>query len=405
MTHWVTSWASAANGVAAPRPLQPELIDALGDVPCRAHDQSFRMIIRPSLLGDGWRLRLGNVYGDRPLRIERASAGIRCGGAALRNALAVPVTFGGARETLIAVGDSAISDPFRLPEPVSDGVDLALSFHVRESGLLTWHEDAFATSYIAPPGSGDRTARPDEAAFPYATTSWLLLQAVDVAAAPEARAIVALGDSITDGWITTMNGHDRWTDVLARRLAALRPHRYAVVNQGLCGNHVSRGDLYNPSALARFDRDVGALSGVGGVILFDGTNDLGSGVLPEEISRAMRAIAAKAHAAGLRIFGATILPRGPDHALAECGGGARYLKSWERVNDFIRASGSFDAVLDFAAQLCRRDDRTHLDAAYIPNTLGPGDGLHPNRLANLRLAESVPLSLFDALCEGLSPPV
>lgn len=238
---WVTSWAAAANGIVGPSPTQPDLLAAFPDRTWRARRQSFRMILRPSLAGAAYRFRVSNRYGDEPLTIERASLGVHWVAGALVPGSSRPATFAGAPRVTIPPGAAIYSDA--VPMPDTPSAALAVSLYIGgRSGALTWHADAFTTSYMTGPDAGDHTADESELAFAYATTSWLLVDALDVRAGPEAVAIVALGDSITDGWVTTVNGQERWADVLARRLAAAYPGRFAVVNQGLCGNQVSAGN-------------------------------------------------------------------------------------------------------------------------------------------------------------------
>jgi lysophospholipase L1-like esterase len=393
---WVTCWAAAANGVAGPSPAQPDLDRAFaGAPPFRARRQSFRMVLRPSLPGTVYRFRLANRYGDAPLQVAGATLALHQAAGALVPGSVRRARFAGRDSVTIAPGEAAWSDGVALPQ--GGAGNLAVSFYIEAAdGALTWHADAFTTSYITAQHAGDCTAEESERAFAYATSSWVLVDALDVEA-EKAAAIVALGDSITDGWITTMNGHDRWTDVLARRLAAAWPGRFAVVNQGLCGNRVSGDDPMNPSALARFERDVTGLSRVGAVILFVGTNDLGCGLPPERIVAAMQAVAAKARAAGLGIIAATILPRGEAALPSDPVAARAHIAAQRRVNDFIREGGAFDGVVDFAAVLADPADPDRLDEAFIPNAGGPGDGLHPNRLAHLRLGEAVPLGLFEGV--------
>ena len=150
-----------------------------------------------------------------------------------------------------------------------------MSFHVAgESGPMTWHAKALQTSYVSPPGSGSKGASEDEAAFPYGTSSWFFLDAVEMMAPADSFAVVAFGDSITDGTASTMNGDDRWPDVLSRRLHAAYGNRVAVVNAGIGGNQVAGPAQYGaqnpfpggPSAQMRIDRDVIELSGVSAIM-------------------------------------------------------------------------------------------------------------------------------------------
>src|SRR6185295_12310548 len=162
------------------------------------------------------------------------------------------------------------------------GRKVVVSFHVPgESGPMTWHAKALQTSYLTAPGSGSRSADESEAAFPFSTASWFFLDALDMRTAAANQAIVAFGDSISDGTLSTMNGDDRWPDVLARRLRAAYGNRVSVVNAGIGGNQVVGPKEYSPqkpfpggpSALARLERDVLTLSGVTHVIWLEGIND------------------------------------------------------------------------------------------------------------------------------------
>ena len=185
-------------------------------------------------------------------------------------------------------GTSVWSDPVGLPfvressAAELTGRKLAVSFHVAgESGPMTWHAKALQTSYVSSPRSGSKGASEDEAAFPYSTASWFFLDALEMMAPADSFAIVAFGDSITDGTASTMNGDDRWPDVLSRRLHAIHGNRVAVVNAGIGGNQVAGPSEYGPqkpfpggpSALTRIDRDVIELSGVSSMIWLEGIND------------------------------------------------------------------------------------------------------------------------------------
>jgi hypothetical protein len=180
------------------------------------------------------------------------------------------------------------SDPVALPfvpDPAAVelvGRKLAVSFHIiGESGPMTWHAKALTTSYLTAPGAGAKGTTEDENAFPFSTASWYFLDALDMMAPADARAIVAFGDSITDGTASTMNGDDRWPDVLARRLHAVYGNKVAVVNAGIGGNQVVGPAEYSPqkpfpggpSAKDRLERDVLSLSSVAAVVWLEGIND------------------------------------------------------------------------------------------------------------------------------------
>lgn len=409
--HWVTAWTGAAQG---PYPVgypsaQPVLRFAFPTAETGAHDQSFRLILRPDIWGPEARLRFSNVFGTKPLTLDAVHAGLQMSGAALLPGTNRSVSFGGRPGVTIPPGQSAWSDPVVLdfaPVAVPAGGRLAVSFHVvGDSGAMTWHAKALTTSYLSPPGAGAAPAGDDgELDFPFSTTSWYFLDAVDMLAPEATHAIVAFGDSITDGTASTLNGDDRWPDVLSRRLHAVYGGRIAVVNEGIGGNQVIGPAQYSPqhafaggpAAEQRLDRDVLQLSGVGTVILMEGINDFGTAgnATPEAVEAGMKHLVARVRAAlpGVRVIGATLTPAlgssNPAH------GSAAEEQKRQAYNAFIRSSGLFDGVLDFDA--VTRDPATgEMRAEFTPEstTGGAGDKLHPNRAGYQAMAASIPLAL------------
>ena len=243
---WVVSWTASAHG---PYPVgnpsaQPDQKFAFPTPEAGARDQTFRLVLRPDIWGKQLRLRLTNVFGTRPVNFDGVFAGLQLGSAVLVKGTNRPVTFGGKDRITLAPGAMAWSDPVSLPfvrnADELTGRKLAVSFHVDgESGPMTWHAKAMQTSYVSAPGSGSLGKAEDEAAFPNSTASWFFLDAVEMMAPASSFAIVAFGDSITDGTASTMNGDDRWPDVLSRRLHALYGNRVAVVNAGIGGRSES----------------------------------------------------------------------------------------------------------------------------------------------------------------------
>src|SRR5215472_7975205 len=224
---WVVSWVASAHG---PYPVgnpsaQPDQRFAFPSAQTGANDQTFRLIVRPDICGRQARLRLSNVFGTKAVTFDDVFVGLQMGGPALVKGTNQPVTFGGKASVTVAPGSAVWSDGVRLgfvrdPAELA-GRKLAISFHVAgESGPMTWHAKALTTSYLTAPGAGSKGKADDEAAFPYSTASWFFLDAVEMMAPANNFAIVAFGDSITDGTASTMNGDDRWPDVLSRR-----PHR------------------------------------------------------------------------------------------------------------------------------------------------------------------------------------
>ena len=263
--------------------------------------------------------------------------------------------------------------------------DLAITLYL--PGLVvpeTSHPQA-ATSYVS--DSGDFTGDPDGAPFRTAMPHWVFVDAVEVLPAGDASAIVALGDSVTEGTGTTFNTNRRWPDFRARRLVDANASR-GVLNPGINGNKVLNS-LLGDLALLRFDKDVLGQAGVRYVILLEGINDIGLGnpdVTAEQIIAGYRALFRRAHDNGLRIFGGTLTPaEGNPYSFCE-----PYAESKRvAVNRFIRETGEFDAVIDFAAAVSDPANPTRWRQGFSH------DALHPSDAGALALTEAIDLSLFD----------
>ena len=414
---WATVWAGADQG---PYPsgnasVQPDLSAAFAHPESGSHDQSFRLVIKPDLWGRQMRFRFSNAYGTRPVTFDTAFAGLQMSGAAVVAGTNRPLTFAGKKAVTIPPGAQTWSDPVALPfvhDPASPelaGRKLAITFHIPgDSGPMTWHAKAMTTSYVTAPDGGAIGELEDDSAYPYSTTSWYFLDAADAMAAPDTRVIVCLGDSITDGTASTLNGDDRWTDVLSRRLHAEDGQRVAVVNTGIGGNQVLGPADYTaakpfaggPSAAARLERDVLALSGVTDVIVFEGVNDLGAATAnPDAVANGMKALVDRLRAKfkGVRVVGATLTSsRGspvPGYGTVDTDNRRHTL------NDLIRKPGLYDAVIDFDSATV--DPQTgELRPEFVPPSTagGPGDKLHPNRAGYLAMGGAVDLrSLVPAL--------
>jgi lysophospholipase L1-like esterase len=375
-----------------------------------ARDQSFRLIVRPDLWGKQARFRFSNAFGVRPVTFDGVYAGLHLGGGAIVPGANRPIAFGGKPAVTIPPGESRWSDPVELTflrEPAIQfrGRKLAVSFHiVGASGPMTWHAKALTTSYVTPPGRGAKGREESEASFPFATTSWYFLDAVDMMAPAATRVVVAFGDSITDGTASTLNGDDRWPDVLSRRLHAAYGDRVAIVNAGIGGNRVLGPADYSPqqpfsggpSAGARLERDVLSLSGVSTVIWLEGINDFSrsAGATMRSVETGMTEIVKRIRASipGVRIIGATLTS-----ALGASGahGSPEENEKRQSLNQFIRSSGVFDGVADF--DKATFDPQTGgLRPEFIPESTsgGPGDKLHPNRLGYLAMGMAVDLRLL-----------
>jgi lysophospholipase L1-like esterase len=411
---WVASWAASAHG---PYPsgnasAQPILDFAIESAERGAVDQTFRLIIRPDLWSSRVRLRFANTFGTQPVTFDDVFVGLQAAAGSVVRGTNRRVTFeNGKGRVTLAAGQSAFSDPVtlrfveRADLSLLTGRKLAVSFHTPgPTGPMTWHAKALQTSYMTAPRSGSHGGDDIDAAFAFTTTSWFFLDAVD-AMAPEDTVVVAcFGDSITDGTASTLNGDDRWPDVLSRRLHAAYGERVSVVNAGIGGNRVTGPASYSPSspfaggpsALDRLDRDVLGFSGLSAVIWLEGINDLSSGAsvetIVEGIKEGVRRM--RARRGGLHIVGATITS---SLGAASASGTADIDLKRQAVNAFIRTGGLFDAVADFD-KATRDPDTGGLRAAFQPNSTigGAGDRLHPNRAGYQAMANAIDLSLFGA---------
>jgi lysophospholipase L1-like esterase len=411
---WVTVWTGADQG---PYPVgnpsaQPNLSLAFPVPATGAHDQTFRMIVRPDIWGWQARLRFSNSLGTRPVTLDGVFVGLQATGGTVATGTNRPVGFAGRAAVTIPPGETVWSEPVSLPwarpgQPIMQGRKLAVSFHVvGDSGPMTWHAKALTTSYLSGPGAGAYGQAEDDVALPYTTTSWYFLDAVDMMAPPSTHVIVAFGDSITDGTASTLNGDDRWPDVLSQRLHRDSGEHFAVVNQGIGGNRIIGPADYSPhnpfaggpGALHRLDRDVIGLSGVTTVIWFEGINDLGvsaGGTTPAQMQAAMTQGVAtlRQHIRGVRVIGATLTSAlgssNAEHGSAEEDAARRSFNAW------VRAGGVFDGYVDFDE--ATTDPATGaLRAEFVPDSTigGPGDKLHPNRLGYQAMADAIDLDML-----------
>jgi lysophospholipase L1-like esterase len=409
----VTVWAASVQG---PYPsgnasAQPNLSLVFDPSSNGSRNQSFRLIVRPDLWGRQARFRFSNALGDRPVTFDGAYVGLQLSGSAIVPGTNRPILFGGKPAVTISQGASTWSDPVELvfvrdPSAVEfQGRKLAVSFHIAgESGPMTWHAKALTTSYITPPDGGSKGRDESELSFPFPTTSWYFLDAVDMMAPTATRVIVAFGDSITDGTASTLNGDDRWPDVLSRRLHAAYGNRVSVVNAGIGGNRVAGPADYSPhqpfsggpSAGARLERDVLSLSGVSAIIWLEGINDFSNtaDAAVSSVETRMTEIVKRIRAAipGVRIIGATLTS-----ALGASGahGSSEENKKRQALNEFIRTGGLFDGVADF--DTATLDPQTGgLRPEFVPEstTGGAGDKLHPNRLGYRAMGTAVDLRLL-----------
>jgi lysophospholipase L1-like esterase len=383
---WVTAWGTSQQTLAE----------------TRINNATVRMIARVTIPGDAIRIRLDNTFGTSALTVARGSIGVRIQGAAVAAGSSRALAFSGSPHVTIPAGGSVWSDAVALP--VLAQQDLAVSLHIPGADVRpSQHTNAVVTSYRSADGSGDLVGEEGRVPFTVTTTAMWWLKAIDVETVSSSGAIVAFGDSITDGTCTTLDAHDRWEDLLAVRLgvaqgsaASNAPPLRSVVNEGIGGNTVTREGLTqppdSPPGIERLDRDVLSHHGVTDVVVFMGTNDLRRDATAASVNAGLAEIVRKVRASGFRTIGVTMIPR---HNVAPSANNSGWNDQKTRirhdVNAWIRQPGSFDRVLDFDAVV---RDSEHPD--LLQARFNCGDGIHPSPAGYFAIGRSIELSLFRA---------
>jgi lysophospholipase L1-like esterase len=377
--HWVAAWATS---------VQPPNRRTGGAAATGFEGRSLRMTLRAAIGGERLRLRICNSYGKLTLLLDDVRIAARAPGPDIRPESARIVTFGAKRSIRIAAGASALSDP--IPLAPKAGEDLAVDLYLPlPAGPPTWHAEANRASYISPPGNYAGAPHWDE---PTPTLSWFFLCGLDVAAPRSARAVVVLGDSLTDGTQSAIDSAGDWPSVLARRLADAGRTDIAVINAGISGNRLLGGGGVGDSALSRFGRDVLAVPGVSTVILLEGGNDIGAAppllqpaIGAAAIIGAYRQLVRRAHAAGLRIIAGTLTATGGSGYGTPAKQAEREIvNAW--LHRFAGQPGGFDAVIDFDAAVRDPAQPERLRPAF-----DSGDHLHPNNAGYRAMAWAVDL--------------
>jgi lysophospholipase L1-like esterase len=380
---WVGTWT------ASPQHAEPPVILP---TPAQFDNQTIRQVVRASIGGHKVRVRLSNEYGTAPLVVGAVTIARHSAGAAIVAGSDRPLTFSGRSSFTIAAGAPALSDPVDFDVPALG--DLVISvFLPKPTTPNTFHSLGLASTYVSTPGDYSSAV-----VMPTASTtqSWFFLTGISVEGSKRNAAIVALGDSITDGFASTPDANRRWPNLLAARLQSSRhTDHLAVLNHGISGNR-TLFDLIGPNAQARLDRDVLNAPGAKFVILLEGINNIGipgafglaaEVVTAEDIIAGHKQLIARAHERGLKIYGGTLTPfegtTFPGYFTPE--GELKRLA----VNQWMRNSGAFDAVIDF--------DRAIRDPAN-PSRMLPaydsGDHLHPNDAGYRAMADFIDLRLF-----------
>jgi lysophospholipase L1-like esterase len=378
---WTGAWAASMQ--------QPGSLESANWSEAGFRDQSVRQVVRISTGGSRVRIRLSNAYGKSPLRLAGATIALAGKRAAMRPGSLRRLRFGRRSGVTIPAGQTAASAPVRLKVKALDKLSVTLYFK-DSTGPATFHSIAGQTSYRA---SGDHRMDHIGTSFSETSTSWYYLTGVDVSGRHTAeKAVVTVGDSLVDGAGSTPDADHRLPDALAERLVAAG-RSMSVLNAGLGGNRVlNDSPCFGDKAISRFQRDVAAQPGAQTVIVMEGINDIGFSendfppctvpnpqVSAEELIAGHRSLIKEAHAHGLKIVGGTMTPFQGSGFYTERGEKVR-----AAVNDWIRASGEYDAVADF--------DRALADGRKLRPEYDSGDHLHPNDAGYKAMAAVIDLA-------------
>ena len=395
--HWVATWATGQELATTvqekpqfpPNVKMPDFSKMKRQTPplAVAENQTVRMIVHTSIGGRQIRLELSDAFGKGIVSIGKAHVAVRRSGSAIEPGTDREVTFSGNSTVDIRPGSIIVSDPVDLEvRPMSD---LAVSLYVSKSdGAPTSHPIGLHTSYIAPNDSTSDPSMTDSKP----TTAYFWLRGVDVLTSADNFAIACLGDSITDGFATTIDADKAWPTQLANRLNEVHTGAsISVLNEGVSGNQVLR-DGAGVSALARFDRDVLGLPGVRWMVLLEGINDINlhgqvkdpGALVPEDLIRGYRQLIARAHMYGIKVMGATLTPEEGVWLAGPVGEATR-----QTINDWIRTGKEFDAVVDFDSAV-----RDSAHPARLRPAFNPGDNIHPNDVGNRAMADAFNLETF-----------
>jgi lysophospholipase L1-like esterase len=361
---WTGTWATAQHASYDPG----------------TSEVTVRIPVHVSAGGTSVRIRLTNEFTDQPVTIGHATVGRRASGSSVSGPR--DLTFGGKRAVTIPAHGQAASDGVRIPVAARSDLVISLYFPGRLTHV-SQHWMGLQTVYWTPDGGGDHAGDAGGDAFTKTDSTFPFLTGVDVRGGTARGSVVALGDSITDGAASTSDANRRWPDYLAARLSACTSTA-GVLNEGISGNRITAGTDGNPSALDRLERDVLSQPGARTVLLFEGVNDLSwGGATGDQVIDGMKEIALRAHARGLRVIGATVVPyRGWGDYWTEAKEADR-----QKVNAFVRDGGVFDGYADFDKAVRDPDDPTRYAAAF-----DSGDHLHPNDNGMKAFADTVDLT-------------
>jgi hypothetical protein len=412
---WAASWTTAPQdvfrGVNAPALANFAFPFTAPGRP-QASNQTLRMIVKPDIWGETMRIRLSNAFGAGPVTFGRVAIGLQSFSGATVAGTNTVVTFAGSQSVTVPAGREVFSDAVRVRfvhetsdfsrvDPVVEGRNLAISmFLPGQSGPMTFHSTALQESFLGAPGSGDHTLDDGDDAFPFETSSFFFVDAVDVLAPADTRVLVGAGSSSVDGSITTPGNNDRFLDWMSRRLHRAFGQHVSVVNEGIGGDTAAvpgPGQLRPlPQVLPeRFERDILGVSGITDVLFYAGTNDFGLFIPPEQSIASLRSMAGILHARGINAIGATLISN-----VGQGGTTTETYAAHHQINQFILHSGVFDSTADFFGATRDPDNADPLTTLLIPRFAthsdpdGTPDLLHLGRAGAQAEGEQLDVRFF-----------
>lgn len=379
--HWVTTWGCA-----------PQLTEPGNLPPVPLAHSTLRQFVRNSIAGKQVRVRFSNAFGTNDVNIHTAHVALAAAAGSAGNgdidpATDTKLTFRGASAVVIPRGEVVYSDPVNFDLPAVTNVAISIYFGDTSATTVNGHPGSRTTSFILPSNAVSVASMPTARK----TKHWYIITGLEVLAKDTSRAVVILGDSLTDGRGSTDDGNNRWPDVLAQRLATNAPTAgVGVVNMGIGGNAIFGG--LGPAAVNRFERDVLGQAGVRYFILFEGVNDIGSGsssmTTATNLVNAYAQMATKAKARGIRCYGATLTPFGGSGYFSTV-----HEQERQFVNAWLRTNAVFDGVIDFDMAVRNPITLTNFQATFYPG-LNANDWLHLNPAGYKALADAIDLNLF-----------
>ena len=374
--HWVATWATAEQ-VVEPHNCPP----APG-----LENTSIRQIVQTSISGKIVRVKFSNEFSQGPVTINAAEIAHAATAGSSSDIVAgtqVSLTFNGSKSVTIQPGELVTSDPVKFPMGTRQNVAITMHLGQASSTSVTGHPGSRTDSYLIE-GQGSDFSNAVK------TAHWYIINAIEIKAEKKARAVVVLGNSITDGRGSTTNQQNRWTDNLSRRLLAnKKTSRVSVLNMGLGGNCILNGGL-GPTGKSRYPRDLFQQEGVKYIILFEGVNDLGgfgdATAKAKQIIEVYKQIINEAHERGILVYGAPVMQFKGNNYYSENHEAGR-----QQLNQWILSGGYFDGVIDFDSAMANPDDPAQLNPKY----LFENDYLHPNAEGYVQMGNCIDLKLFE----------